>query len=135
MGPNNPISRARALGHLSAKEPPAWQARSKAPPKRLRDVWGLNIVPRVPKKPSRLPDTVWDDKNGEITLPPQSRKPRPRWRRRLLALGVAAVLGGVIGQYVYDRGIAGVIEYASEFVQVNRQALQFVSRRISDKMQ
>jgi hypothetical protein len=98
MGPNDQIPRA-PYKRLSAKYPQPLQARSKTPPKSLRDI-------------------VWDDKRGETRLPPESRKPpQPRWGWRLLAIALAAALGGWGAQLVYDHGLTGAIESASAAVQ------------------
>ena len=90
---------------LSAKEPPEWQAREKKPPK--------------------LPDTEWDEKRAEPTLPQPRRPspsyrpppPPPRWGLRLLVLAVAAALGGLGAQYGYDHGLTGLIDSFVAFVQ------------------
>ena len=96
MGPNNQIPQAPPK-RLSAKYPLPLQARNKTPPKSLRDI-------------------VWN-KGGQPTLPQELRKPRPRWGWRLLAIALAAALGGWGAQLVYDHGLTGAIESASAAVQ------------------
>ena len=113
---------------LSAKEPPEWQARGKKPPKLPDTIWddkrGEAHLPPESKNPRRLPDTAWDHDPTEPTLPPPRKPspsyrpppPTPRWGLRLIAIPVAAVVGGIVGQHIYDRGLTGAIKSASAFV-------------------
>ena len=96
MGPNQQIPLAPPR-RLKAKYPPPLPVGSKTPPKSLRDV-------------------VWA-KGGEPALPQKSRKPRSRLGWRLLAMALAAALGGWGAQLVYDHGLTGAIESASAAVQ------------------